>query len=215
MQVACTRAGGYETRNSAAADGARDGHDVVVSSCGPIHLPPCTMTFVDSRRVRSAGCDTQIGAYTHRTPRLRICAKMRRWGACRSLTRALGAWSIAGDNNAWDLATQSCVVTYIAHWRRCATALSDTVQAAWACWACGQLVIRAGRRMADGEGRLVDVRVRRRHLSGPRVLHTRHSTQTSGYVRVEAGERAYTRRGLVRLGAYNAWCGASGVYDTT
>ena len=53
------------------------------------------------------------------------------------------------------------------------------------------------------------------HLSGPRVLHTRHSTQTSGYVRVEAGERAYTRRGLVRLGAYNAWCGASGVYDTT
>ena len=154
MQVACTRAGGYETRNSAAADGARDGHDVVVSSCGPIHLPPCTMTFVDSRRVRSAGCDTQIGAYTHRTPRLRICAKMRRWGACRSLTRALGAWSIAGDNNAWDLATQSCVVTYIAHWRRCATALSDTVQAAWACWACGQLVIRAGRRMADGEGRL-------------------------------------------------------------
>ena len=109
MQVACTRSGGYETRNSAAADGARDGHDVVVSSCGPIHLPPCTMTFVDSRRVRSAGCDTQIGAYTHRTPRLRICAKMRRWGACRSLTRALGAWSIAGDNNAWDLATQSCV----------------------------------------------------------------------------------------------------------
>ena len=60
---------------------------------------------------------------------------------------------------------------------------------------------------------------RPRHLSGPRVLHTRHSTQTSGYVRVdvrvEAGERAYTRRGLVRLGAYNAWCGASGVYDTT
>ena len=139
---------------------------------------------------------------------MRVGRERERW--VRGLLRA--------TITAWDLATQSCVVTYIAHWRRCATALSDTVQAAWACWACGQLVIRAGRRMADGEGRLVDVRVRPsppRQLSGPRVLHTRHSTQTSGYVRVEAGERAYTRRGLVRLGAYNAWCGASGVYDTT
>ena len=196
MQVACTRAGGYETRNSAAADGARDGHDVVVSSCGPIHLPPCTMTFVDSRRVRSAGCDTQIGAYTHRTPRLRICAKMRRWGACRSLTRALGAWSIAGDNNAWDLATQSCVVTYIAHWRRCATALSDTVQAAWACWACGQLVIRAGRRMADGEGRLVDVRV-------PAPAFERSASAAHSSLHADLGLRARRRaRGGWRAGVH-------------